>query len=110
MLAINTSTSNHDTNKSNLPTSKQVETTEEPDLPLSKKCKVSKAEKHLLCFVDDIVKFKNQMANPAEKAKAEIRKYADEEISCETPLHWWKMNSYIYSKKVLSNTSKFYTS
>ena len=35
-LAMNTSTSNHDTNESDLSTSKQVETTEEPDLPLSK--------------------------------------------------------------------------
>ena len=106
-LAINTSTSNHDTNKSDLSTSKQVETTEEPDLPLSKKCKVSKAEKR---FVNDILKPKNQMANPVEKARAEIRKHTDEEISCETPLHWWKINSYIYSKKVLSNTSNICTS
>ena len=92
-LAINTSTSNHDIYESDLSTSKQVETTEEPDLPLSKKCKVSKVEKRLLCFVDDIVKSKNLMANPAEKSRAEIRRYTDEEISCDTPLHWWKMNS-----------------
>ena len=96
MLAINTSTSNHDPNEFELSPSKEVETTEDPDLPLSKKCKVSKAEKRLLCFVDDIVKSKNHMANPAEKARAEVRKYTDEEISCETPLHWWKVNSTRY--------------
>ena len=49
MLAINTSTSNHDPNESELSPSKEVVTTEDPDLPLSKKCKVSKAEKRLLC-------------------------------------------------------------
>ena len=64
-------------------------------MPLAKKCKVSKAEKRLLCFVDDIVKSKNQIVNPAEQAKAEV-KYTDEEISCETPVHWWKVNSTRY--------------
>ena len=92
MLAINTSTSN----ESESLTSAEVETTEGPDLPLSKKCRVSKAEKRLLCFVDDIVKSTNQMVSPAEKARAEVRKYTDEEMSCETPLHWWKVNSTRY--------------
>ena len=56
------------------------------------------------------------MANPAEKARAEVRKYTDEEISCETPLHWWKVNSTRYpyltmhSKKILSNTRNLCTS
>ena len=88
MLAINIST----VHESESATSTEIETTEQPDLSLAKKCKVSKAEKCLLYFVD-IVKSKNQMVNPAEKAKAEVRKYTDEEISCETPLHWWKVNS-----------------
>ena len=74
MLAINTST----VHESESATSTEVETTEEPDLPLSKKCKVSKAEKRLLCFVDDIVKSKNQVVNPAEKARAEVSKYTEE--------------------------------
>ena len=64
MLAINTSTSN----ESESLTSAEVKTTEGPDLPLSKKCRVSKAEKRLLCFVDDSVKSKNQMVSPAEKS------------------------------------------
>ena len=93
MLAINTSTSN----ESESSTSAEVHTTEGPDLPLSKKSRVSKAEKRLLCFVDDIVKSKNQMVSPAEKARAEVRKYTDEEMSCEIPLHWWKVNSTQYS-------------
>ena len=79
-----------------LSSSKEVETTEDLNLPLSKKCKVSKAEKCLLCFVNDIVKSKNHMANPAEKTRAEVRKYTDEGISCKTPLHWWKVNSTRY--------------
>ena len=86
MLTINTSISN----KSKSLTSAEVETTEGPDLPFSKKCK---GEKCLFRFVDEIVKSKNQMVNPIEKARAEVRKYADEEISCKTPLHWWKVNS-----------------
>lgn len=49
MLARNTSTSN----ESESVTSTEVETVEESGLPLSK---VSKAEKHLLCFVDGNVK------------------------------------------------------
>ena len=65
-------------------------------MPLSKKYRVSKAEKCLLCFVDDIVKSKNQMVSPAEKVRAEVRKYIDEEASCETSLEWWKMNSTRY--------------
>ena len=52
MLAINAST----VHESESATSTDVETTEQPDLPLAKKCQVSKAEKCLLCFVDDIVK------------------------------------------------------
>ena len=54
MLAIKTST----VHESESATSTEVETTEQPDLPLAKKCQVSKAEKCLLCFVDDIVKSK----------------------------------------------------
>ena len=102
MLAINTSTSN----ESESSTSAEVETTEGPDLPLSKKCRVSKAEKRLLCFVDDIVKSTNQMVSAAEKARAEVRKYIDEEMSCETPLHWWKVNStrYPYLTYIAKNT------
>ena len=92
MLAINTITSN----ESESSTSAEVETTEGPDLPLSKKCRVSKAEKRLLCLVDDIVKSTNQMVSPAEKARAEVIKYTDKEMSCETPLHWWKVNSTRY--------------
>ena len=86
MLAINTSA----LNKSESLTSAEVETTEGTNLPFSTKCKGVKC---LLCFVDDIVKSKNQMFNPAEKARAEIRKYTDEEVSCKTPLHWWRVNS-----------------
>ena len=86
MLPINTSISN----KSESLTSAEVDSTEGPDLLFSKKCE---REKCLLCFVDDTVKSKNQMVNPAEKARAEVRKYTDEEISCKTPLHWWKVNS-----------------
>ena len=83
MLAINNNTSNEST-------SAELETAEELDLPLSKKCRVSKAEKRLLCFVDDIIKSKNQMVTPAEKTTAELRKCIDEETSCELPLYWWK--------------------
>ena len=93
MLAVgNTSTSN----ELETATSTEVEITQESDLPLSKKCKVSKAEKRLLCFVDDIVKLNSEMVSPADKARAEVRKYIDEEVSCETPLHWWKVNSTRY--------------
>ena len=38
------------------------------------------------------MKSKNQMVYTAEKARAQVRKYTDEEISCEAPQHWWKMN------------------
>ena len=62
MLAINNSTPN----ELELSTSLKIELLKEPDLPLSKKCKVSKAEKQLLCFVDDIT-------SSAEKAGAEVR-------------------------------------
>ena len=50
-------------------------------LPLSKKCRVSKAEKRLLNFVDDIVKTDKLTQCPAEKARTEVRRYIDEEIS-----------------------------
>ena len=73
-----------------------AEATEELDLPLSKRCKVSKAEKRLLSFVDDIVKSKHRGTSPAEKAKAEIHKYVDEEPEAESPLVWWRMNSARY--------------
>ena len=52
----------------------------------SKKCRVSKEGKHLLCFVNDIMKSKNQMVIPAE-ARAQVRKYTDEEMFCEALLH-----------------------
>lgn len=37
------------------------------------------------------------MVRSTDKARAEVRKYIDEEVSCETPLHWWKVNSTRYS-------------
>ena len=55
-------------------------------LPLSKKCRVSKAEKRLLNFVDDIVKTDKLTQCPAEKARTEVRRYIDEETSSESPL------------------------
>ena len=48
------------------------------------------------------------MVSPAEKARAEVRKYTGEEMymSCETPLHWWKVNStqYPYLTYTAKNT------
>ena len=61
VLAVNNSTSN----ELELLTSLEIELLKAPDLPLSKKCKVT--EKRLLCFVDNIVKSKNQTVSPAEK-------------------------------------------
>ena len=58
---------------SNPSTSTELKTAEGLDLPLSKKCRVSKAEKCLLCFVNDTVQSKNQTVTPTEKAKVEPR-------------------------------------
>jgi len=44
------------------------------ELPLSKRCRVSKAEKRLLNFIDDIVKVKKSSQSPSEKARAEVRR------------------------------------
>ena len=84
-------------------TSEEVETTE--DQICLFQCRVSKEEKNLLCFVDDIVKSKNQTVSPAEKARTEDRKLTDKEISCETPLHWWKLNSTQYTYLTYINNS-----
>ena len=61
--------------ESSFSSSAECEVTDESNLPLSKRCKVSKAEKRLLSFVDDVVKSKHQGTSPADKAKAEICKY-----------------------------------
>jgi len=82
--------------ESSFSSSTECEVSEESDLPLSKRCKVSKAEKRLLSFVDDIVKSKHQGTSPADKAKFEVRKYVDEEPEAEPPLVWWKKNSARY--------------
>ena len=62
------------------------------DLPLSKRCRVSKAEKRLLNFIDDIVKVKKSSQSPSEKARAEVMRYAEEEPSADSPLEWWNTN------------------
>ena len=76
------------------------------ELPLSKKCHVSKAEKKLLHFVGDIVKTNKLTQCPAEKARAEVRRYIDEEASSESPLHWWSTSYTRYP--YLSNLAKKY--
>ena len=84
----------------------QVEEDEQDELPLSKRCRVSKAEKRLMHFVDDIVKVNKSSQNPSEKARAEVRRYTEEEPSAERPLEWWKTNHTRYP--CLSNLAKKY--
>ena len=58
---------------------------------------MSKAEKRLLSFLDDIVLPKHQGTTPTDKVKVEIHKYVDEEPVAEPSLLWWKMNGARYS-------------
>ena len=98
-LALNSATSSTGTPM-------EVEEVEEDELPLSKRCRVSKAEKRLLNFVDDIVKVNKSSQSPAEKARAEVRRYTEEEPSAERPLEWWKINHTRYP--YLSSLAKKY--
>ena len=83
-----------------------VEDDSADQLPLSKKCRVSKAEKRLLNFVDDIVKTDKLTQCPAEKARTEVRRYIDKETSSESPLQWWNTSYTRYP--YLSNLAKKY--
>ena len=71
----------------------EVEEPDDPDeLPLSKRCHVSKAEKRLLNLVDDIVKVNKSSQSPSERARAEVKWYTEEEPSADSPLEWQKKN------------------
>ena len=83
-----------------------IEADDSDQLPLSKRCRVSKAEKTLLHFVDDIVKTNKLTQCPAEKARTEVRRYIDEEASSESPLQWWSTSYTRYP--YLSNLAKKY--
>ena len=68
----------------------EVEEPDDPDeLPLSKRCRVSKAEKRLLNLVDDIVKVNKSSQSPSERARAEVKRHTEEESSADSPLEWW---------------------
>jgi len=53
----------------------EVEEVEPDELSLPKRCRISKAEKRLLHFVDDKVKLNKSSQSPSEKARAEVRRY-----------------------------------
>jgi len=66
----------------------EVEEPDDPDeLPLSKRCRVSKAEKRSLNLVDDIVKVNKSSQSPSERARAEVKRK-----SPHSPIEWWKKN------------------
>ena len=66
----------------------EVEEPDDPDeLPLSKRCHVFREK-----VVDDIVKVDKSSHSPSERARAEVRRYTEEEPSADNPLEWWKKN------------------
>ena len=52
------------------------------------------------------MKVKKSSQGPSEKARAEVRRYTEEEPSADSPLEWWNTNHTRYP--YLSNLAKIY--
>jgi len=59
--------------------------------------KRSRGEKQLLKLISDVVHPYSQDQSPSEKARADTRRYMDEEPVDEHPLLWWKKNCSQYT-------------